>query len=812
MTVHDDLCYAFRMIRKSPGFCAAAVLTVALAIGACSSVFTVVNAVLLRKLPYNNADRLVLIWGTGGRTTNRDQISFTDLQDWRRDSRSFEEMANYHTYVYTMTERDESERVRALQISDGYFRVMQTKPLLGRFFVEDDFKPGNQQVAVLSYDFWQQKFGGDASILGQTISLNLRPFAIIGVTPRDLPSLPNSVIFRPPSQLYTPVEAQYSAENRMDRYLRGIGLLKQGLPLSQAQAELDVLVAGLQKRFPKEDAGRGARLVTLKNDLVRNVRWTLIILQIAVLVVLLIACANIANLLLARSTTRQREIAIRSALGASRARLAQQVLSESVLLSLIGGTLGTLLAYWSIGFLTKLGANVLPELTSVTIDLSVLAFTAVVSVLTGLVFGAAPAFRFSPIDLANALKSGTRSTGPSPSQLRIRSVLVASEVTLSVVLLVSAGLLLKSFVLLQHVDPGFDAGHVAMTFVYPPRLQNAPIAQQQAFFTNLLSRVWVLHQIESAAITSGVPDSGDFDNVRMELRGRTFPVGQRPMVDRFVVSPGYFATLRIPLLKGRLFNDADDPAHPLVVIVNQRMADQLFPSQDSIGQQIQIPTPGDFTDEKEHYRMIVGVVGDVVQNGLASNKTMQVYVPYSQYDCERSNLLFRATGDPLQLSGTVRTVLHDIDPTLIAPEFVPMDKVVAGSIVEERFSTTLLTIFGMSGLILAALGIYSVISYLVAQRTSEFGIRAALGATPFNILTLVLRQGMLPVLIGSLAGIAACLLATRMIEHLLFRTGRLDPLTLAVVAAVFMGCALLACYIPARRATRVDPLQALRAE
>ena len=812
MTVHDDLRYGLRMMRKSPGFAAAAVLTVALAIGACSSIFSVVSAVLLRKLPYKNADRLILLWGTGGRTSKRDQISFTDLQDWRRDSHSFEEMANFHTYVYTLTDHDETRRIRALQISDGYFRVMQTTPFLGRFFAAEDFEPGKQQVVVLSYDLWRQKFGGDPAILGETITLNLRPFVIIGVTRPDLPSLPNSVIFRPPSEIYTPVESQYSAENRSDRYLRGIGLLKAGIPLSQAQAELDVLVAGLQKRFPNEDGGRGVRLVTLKDDLVRNVRLTLIVLQVAVLMVVLIACANIANLLLARSTTRQREIAIRAALGASRTRLIRQVLTESILLSMIGGAMGVLLARAATVFLTNLGSDVLPELRAVSIDVSVLIFTFLLSLLTGFVFGAAPALRSSPVYLAPALKAGARSIGSSVGQMRMRSVLVAGEVCLSTVLLLSAGLLLKSFVLLQHVDPGFDPNHVAMTFIYPPRLQNASIAQQQAFFKDLLTRVSAIRGIASAGISSGVPDSGDFDNVKMTPRGRIFAAGQRPMADRFVVSPGYFATLRIPLVKGRGFNEADDLAHPLVVLVNQLLAGRLFPGQDPLGQQIQIPNASEFTGQSEQYRTIVGVVGNVVQNGLASQNTMQVYVPYTQYDCERSNLLFRSTGDPLQLGASVRAELHDIDPTLIAPEFAAMDRVVAGSIVEQRFSTTLLTIFGVIGLVLAGIGIYGVISYFVAQRTSEFGIRAALGATPLNILTLVLRQGMRPVLIGSCLGIGMGLPATRIIEHLLFRTGRFDPMTLVAVVAVLIVSALLACSVPALRATRVDPLDALRAE
>jgi putative ABC transport system permease protein len=788
------------------------VLTLALGIGPCTAIFSVVNAVLLRQLPYKNADRLVLLWGTGGRAVNRDQISFTDLQDWRRGSQSFEEMANFHSYVYTMTERSETQRVRALQVSDGYFRVMQATPLLGRFFMPKDSEPGGQPVVILSYTFWQQKFDGDPVVVGKTLTLNLHPFVIIGVARQELPSLPNSVIFRPPSQIYTPVVEEYSAQHRTDRYLRGIGLLKPGVSLSQAQAELNVLVAGMQKRFPNEDGGRGVRLVTVRDDLVRNVRWTIIILQLAVLMVVLIACANVANLLLARSTARQREVAVRSVLGASRARLARQALTESLLLALIGGSLGVLLAHWSVGFLTRLGTDVLPELSGVSIDRPALLFTALLSLLTGVVFGAAPALHFSPIDLAGALKSGMRSTGSSSTQMTMRSLLVAVEVGLSVVLLVSAGLLLKSFVLLQRVNPGFDPRHAAMTFIYPPRLQDAPIAQQQLFFKDLLTQISALPGVESAGISSGVPDSGDFDNVRMKIRGRVFAPSQRPMADRFIVSPGYFLTLRIPLLSGRLFNDADDSVHPLVVIVNQLLADQLFPGQNALGQQIQIPTTSNFTGEAEPYWTIVGVVGDVVQNGLASHKTMQVYAPYSQYECQTSNLLFRTSGDPLQLAFAVRAQLRQLDSALIAPEFAPMEQVVAGSIVEQRFSTTLLMIFGMGGLLLASMGIYGVISYLVAQRTSEFGTRLALGATAPDILILVVRQGMRPVLLGAVFGLAACFPATHIIEHFLFKTRRLDALTFVATGVVLIGSALLACYWPARRAMRVDPMVALRYE
>ena len=807
-----DLRFGVRQLARNRSFTMAALATLALAIGSCSSIFSVVHAVLLRKLPYKNADRLILIWGTGGRTSNRDQISFTDLQDWRRNSHSFEEMANFHSYVYALTDPGATERIRALQVSDGYFRVMQSAPLVGRYFIPEDFLPGKQQVTVLSYEFWREKFGGDPAIVGKTISLNLHPFVIIGVAPRDLASLPDSVIFRPPSQLYTPVIAEYSADNRSDRFLRGIALLKPGIPLWQAQAELNVLVDAMQKQYPNEDGGRGVHLVTLKGDLVRNIRSTVIVLQVAVFLVLLIACANVANLLLARSTARQREMAIREALGASRARIVRQVLTESALLAFCSGALGIALAYGTVRFLVQLGSHVLPELSGVAINAQVLIFTSGLCVVTALVFGTAPALHISAIDVAGALKAGVRSVGLTPSQAWTRLLLVATEVAISVVLLISAGLLMKSFVLLQRVDPGFDAHHVAMTYVYPPRLRDASIAQQQAYFQRILSRISALPGIEDAAITSGVPDSGDFDSIRMDIQGRVFSPGQRPITDRFVISPSYFSTLRIGLLRGRLFDSSDDLQHPRVVIVNRLLADRLFPGENPIGRKVRIPTPGNFASETEPWWTIVGVVGDVVQNGLASSTTMQVYVPYTQYDCATSNLLFRTGGDPVRLAGEVRASLRDIDPMLTAQDFEAMEDVLAGSIAEQRFSTTLLTIFGVSGLLLAAIGIYSVVSFVVAQRTSEIGTRIALGSTPNQVVGLVVRDGIRPVLIGALAGVAACIPATRLLEHQLFKTERLDPLTFVVVFAVLLGASLLACYIPAYRASRIDPVQALRME
>ena len=808
----SDSRYGVRQLATVPTFTLTAVLTLALAIGACSSIFSVVNAVLIRRLPYKHPDRLALVWGTHGSSSNREPVSHSDLQDWRTGSRSFEELAAFRASVYTLTDADHSERVRDLQVGDGYFRVMDSNPFLGRFFAPSDHAPGAERVAVLSYAFWQQEFSGDPAALGRMILLNLQPYLIVGVAPSDLASLPNSVIFRPPSQLYTPIVEQYGEADRAQRSRRAIGRLKDDVAASQAQADLDVLAAAMRERHPEEDEGRGVRVVSIKDDLVRNVRSSLLLMQAAVLLVLLIACGNVANLLLGRSSVRHREFTIRLAIGAAPVRLVRQVLTESALVAALGGAAGVLLASWSVRVLTRLGTSVLPQLADVSIDMPVLLFTAAVCVACGLVFGAAPALEVSRVDLVTALGSGGRGLAASRRQSWTRSLLVGSEVALSVVLLIAAGLLLKSFAQLQRVDLGFDPDHVGMTFVYPPRLQQASIEQQQRFFTDVLTRVSAIRGIETAGITSSVPDSGDFDSVGVAPRGRVFAPGLRPTVDRLVVSAGYFRTLAIPLLQGRLLNEADDFAHPLVIVVNQQLAADLFPGRDPIGQQLQMPATNDSLDETAPFRTIVGVVGDVVQNGVASEKTSQVYVPYSQYACPTSNLLFRTSGEPLQLSASLRAALRDLDPSLIVPEFAAMPDVVAGSIADRRFSTTLMAMFGFSGLLLAAIGVYGVISYGIAQRVREFGTRIALGATPRQIATLVVWQGMRPVLVGAAIGVVVAIEGSRAVERLLYNTSALDAVTFATVIFVLCASALLACGIPAHRATRVDPVEALRAD
>lgn len=808
--------YAWRMLRRSPGFSAAAVAMLALAIGASTSIFSVVQAVLLRQVPFKHPDRLVLLWGTEPSSlSDRSQVSATDAADWARRSHSFEALALYQGRGVTLTGKGDTARFSGLSVSSGYFDVMEARPYLGRFFSPTEFHQGSDAVVVLAYDVWRQTFQADPGIIGRTIQLNYRSYTVVGVAPADLHSLPVALTQRlNPTGLYLPLAGPYDAPtdaNRTARHLRTIARLKPAVTLAQAQAELNVIQAAIVQEHPKEDTGNGVRVVTLRDDVVRNVRAALIILQFAVLAVVLIACANVANLLLARSTSRQREIAVRSAIGASRARLLRQMLVESLMLAALGGVLGLLLAAWGVGALAALGARVLPELNGVEISASVVAFTVVLSLVTGVVFGIAPALQASGARLIDALKSGARTTGPSRSHRRTRAVLIATEVGLSVLLLICAGLLLRSFMRLQEVNPGFDGANVLVADVTLPEVKYPDVPPQQRFFQDLLRHSGELPGVQAAAIVSTLPDSGDFDEVTMGIKGRTFRPGESPNPDRYVVSPSYFRLFRIPLLKGRILTDRDDGAHPRVVLVNQQLADALFPGTGAIGQQVQIPTPGKFAPGEVPYWTIVGIVGNTKQYGLDSAQTMQLYVPYLQYDIEGASLLLRSAGNPVGLASSAKGAVRLIDKDVYVSDPTTMDAV-GDSIASQRFSMALLAVFGLGALILAALGIYSVVSFVAAQRTSELGLRMALGAGPREVVRLVILQGMRPVAAGMATGIAASVVATRAIQPFLFQTGRADTAANLAALAILASSAWLACYLPARRTSRIDPLTALRAE
>ena len=813
----NDFRYAWRTLKRSPGFTTAAVAMLALAIGASTSIFSVVQAVLLRQVPFKNPDQLVLLWGTEESSlSDRAQVSATDAADWARRSQSFEGLALYQGRGLTLTGNGDTERFSGLKVSSAYFDVMEAQPSLGRFFRPAEFHQGSDAVVVLAYDVWRQTFQANPGIIGRTIQLNYRSYTIIGVAPADLHTLPVALTQRlNPTGMYLPMAGADDAPteaNRTSRHLRVIARLKPAVTLAQAQAELNVIQAGMVQGHPKEDTGDGVRVVTLRDDVIRNVRAALIILQFAVLLVVLIACANVANLLLARSTARQREIGVRSAIGASRSRLLRQMLVESLILAALGGLLGLLLAAWGVSALAALGARVLPELNGVAISGPVVAFTIVLALVTGVAFGLAPAMQASGAALIDALKAGARTTGPSRSHRRTRALLIASEVGLSVLLLICAGLLLRSFMRLQQVNPGFDSKNVLVAEVTLPDIKYPDIPPQQRFFRDLLRQTAGIPGVRAAAIVSTLPDSGDFDMVTMGIKGRTFRPGESPNPDRYIVSPGYFQLLRIPLLKGRIFSESDDGAHPRVVLVNQQLADTLFPGADAIGQQLQIPTPGKFAPGEVPYWTIVGIVGNTKQYGLDTTQTMQLYVPYLQYDIEGAALVLRAADNPLGLASSAKDAVRAIDKDVYVADPATMDAVLGDSIASQRFSVALLALFGLGALVLAALGIYSVVSFIAAQRTSELGLRMALGATPRAVVRLVIGQGMRPVAAGLAAGVAASVVATRAVQPFLFQTGRAD--TAANLAAlVILACsALLACYLPARRTSRIDPLTALRTE
>src|SRR5215831_8884139 len=802
-TLWQDIRYSARMLRKRPGFALIAITMLALGIGATSSIFSVVNAVLLKALPYKDPKHLVLLWGTDP-TGNRSQVSFTNLEDWRRQAKSFTEVVAYNGAGNPiLAGGDEPERVAAMQVSDGYFALMETPPLLGRVLLPEDQQPGKDQVVVLSYGLWQRRFGQDPKIIGQTISLDSRAYTVVGVMPPEFHSLPASLVRQ--SDLYLPLAGEYNDAQRSWTWMRGIARLKPQATLEQAQAELDVIARTQAIEHPNTNSGRGVRVVKLQMDLVRDLRAALLILQGAVLLVVLIACVNLANLLLARLTARHQEIAIRAALGAGRFRLIRQMITESVLLSLAGGACGLLVAVWGIKALEKIGAKVLPQLSGIQLDLRVLAFTAGLSLLTGMIFGLAPALLASAGKLNDSLKKGGRSSGAPSNRRGLRQVLVVSEIALSMVLLVCAGLLIRSFINLRSVNPGFDP-HQALTMNIAPPAEKYPRGQKQVvFFRDLVSRVQRLPRVDYVAVVRVLPESGNFDHTMVEVEGRTYGPGEQPTPDVYRVSPDYFRALSIPLLKGRFFSEQDDENHPPVALINETMARKLWPGEEPIGKRMG-RGPGNTV------RTVIGVVGDVYQYGLDSEKTMQLYVPHAENAGGNMTLVVRSSIDPLRLLPAIRLEVRAVDKDQPVYAVATMEQILADSMARQRFSMTLLAVFAAGALLLAAIGIYGVLAYAVMQRRHEFGIRLALGAQPRDVLRLVLRDGLVLVVIGMATGLAGAFAATRAMTSLLFGVVAADPLTLSGVALVLSGVALFACYVPARRATKVNPLVALRYE
>jgi putative ABC transport system permease protein len=802
----QDLRYAIRQLRKSPGFTVVAVVTLALGIGANTAIFSVANGVLIRDLPFQDPQRLALLWSVG-RDDNRDQLSFTDVDDYRSQNHVFENVVAFGNWSATFTGADTPARIPGMQVSDGYLSLMRVKPLLGRDFLPEEQIEGKDQVILLTYGLWQDRFAGDPQIVGKQLSVNGKPYTVVGVTPKDLPMLPVTLVDGP-AQFYRPAAEKHDDRERLSRHLRAIARLKPGVSVEQAQADLEVIHRGLAKQFPNEYSTTGVRVVKLRDDIASGLRPALLVLLGAIGFLLLIACANVSNLLLARALARQKEIAIRSALGANRARLVRQVLTESVLLALCGGAAGILLAFWGTNVILAIGRKAIPQLAAVSLDGRELAFTASLSLATGLLFGLFPALRVSAITLSDSLKEGARNI--SASHDTFRKALAASEIALSLVLLAGAGLLVRSFSKLYGIDPGFRSDHLlTMDIGLPSAKYPEGTDKPLAFYRDLLGRISALPGVERAGAVNVLPLGANFDTAGTEPEGFVHGPGEMPYPERYIVTPGYLAAVGIRLVRGRLLTEADHENAPLVVLISNTAAERWWPHQDPIGRRVKVPG---FDYQPQPWRTVVGVVQDVKQAGLDAPPTMQIYLPHAQYRNGYLTLVVRTKSDPLALAAEVRRQVTEADPEQAVSNIASMDQVLFDSIASRRFSATLLGTLAGLGLLLASVGVYAVISYGVSQRTREIGIRMALGAARGDVLSLVVGEGMKLLLLGVGAGAISSLLLTPVLSGLLFGVSPRDPVAFAASAVFLAAVALLACYVPARRASRIDPMVALRYE
>ena len=804
-----DLRYALRMIVKSPGFTAAAVLSLALGSGATTAVFSVVNAVLLKALPYQQPDRLVLVWGEDKtQNVHRGQVSATDVADYRARNHVFEEISTYTDFRPVLTGAGDPERIFGAQVGDGFFDVMHSKPMLGRVFTAEEQVDGKDYVAVVSYALWQKRFAGDPNIVGKTITLSARPYTVIGVMPAEFHSLPRGLL-PAPAELYRPIAEPPDEKERAGRHLRAIARLKPGVTLEQAQAEMDLIARQLQAEHPGTDANTTAHLVSLRGDLVSPVQPALVMLFAAVAFLLLIACANVGNLLLARSIARYREVAVRAALGASRARLVRQFLTESILLSLAGGTLGLFGAIWSTSLIQTFGSRVIPMLSAVEMDTRVLGFTFVISMLTGIVFGSAPALRASRVDLNQTLNDGGRTPSAGTSRSPLRSTLVVMEVALTMVMLIAAGLLIRTVLRLNSVNPGFNPERVLSMNVWLPRAKYPKAEDWNAFYERMLRRVEALPGVEAAGLTSVLPVSENFDRRTIEVEGKPRPPSELTEVDNYIITPDYVRAMSIPVLRGRALTPQDIAEAPLVVMISESMARKYWPNEDPVGKRTRFYFSA--PEAERPWRTVVGIVPDVKQYGLDTAGTPALYVPQLQMPQSTLTLVVRTRTEPSSMIEVVRREILAIDPEQAVFNVATMDRVVSESISLRRISMFVLAGFGALALLLSAIGIYGVLAQAVVQRTHEIGVRMALGAQVRDILRLIIGHGMILAGLGILAGLAGALGLTRLMASLLFGVGATDPSTFLAIPLLLGAVAFFACYLPARRASKFNPVIALNA-
>jgi putative ABC transport system permease protein len=793
----QDFRFAFRTFISQPVFSLVAILTISLGIGGATAMFSVVHAVLLRPLDFEEPDRLMRI---------RNRNSHPDMTDWIEQNQTVEAFGGYGWSQFDLTGNAEPERIIGSVVTGHLFRMLRTEAALGRTILAEDDRPGAEPVVVLSDGFWRRRLGADPNVLGKTISLSGSPYAVVGVMPRG---------FRLPeidAELWVPCWVAFpeSTGARGVHNLIAIGRLKDGVTREQAQADMDAIADRLETLHPDENTDRRFILVPWREYIVQDTRTALLILFGAVSFVLLIACANVANLLLARAANRRREIAIRTALGARQLRLFRQLLTESVLLSVIGGAVGLALAQILTRVLVIVGPEDIPRLNEVAVDGRVLAFAFAVSVLTGIVFGLAPGVHVTKLGLGDSLKEGGRIQAGSIPQ-RFRSGLIAGQFALAVVLLIGAGLLFRSFMSLQSVDPGFYTEKLLTMEFNLPVDPYREIPRRTVFFQRVLEQVQSLPGTEAVALTTDLPfGTGSIDH-NLAFEGRPVEPGTEPEIGYRGISPNYFEVMNIPLLEGRGFTNQDREGTLPVAIINRQMARQYYPDRSPLGQRIRWARR-----ETIRWITIVGVVEDVRSAGLDADDAHAVYAPFMQeqswWRTWMSVVVRTSTSDPMTLASAIKSEIADIDPNLPVANMLPMTQLIADSSKDRRFHLLLLTSFAAIALALAAVGIYGVLSYAVAQRNNEFGIRMAMGAKTGDILGMVIRQGMLLTAVGLVIGIALAFAVTRVMVSLLFEVSPTDPITFAGVALILSLVALAASFFPARHATRVDPLEALRYE
>ena len=803
----QDLRYGMRMLIKHPGFTAVAVLTLALGIGANTAIFSVVNGVLLRPLPYTDPDKLVMIWNRyGASEMSQAHVSVPDFIDRRDQSRTLEQIAAIDERSFNLIGGDEPERIEGARVSASLFPLLGVSAAQGRVFLAEEDQPGRHQVVILSNGLWKRRFGGTTGLLGQEIDLNGAAYTVVGIMPAGF-AFPT-----PQTELWAPIAftpEHKSDDERGNEYLSTIGRIKPRVSVAEVRAEMEALAALVPERVPRRrdyllKNGWGASVVTLQEQLVGDFELALLILLGAVGFVLLIACANVANLLLARTSAREKEIAIRAALGATRWRLVRQLMAESLLLAFLGGLAGLLSAWWMISILPEMVPGDLPRLSEVSLDAKVLGFTLLLAVLTGMAFGLAPALQSSFAGLQKSLKEGERrSLGISRS--RVRALLVISEIALALVLLVGAGLMIKSLGRLLETKPGFETENRLTVGVALPRSKYGEENQIISFYKDLLQRVEALPGVRTAGANGSLPIAENNWTATIAIENyQPAPGEPTPGCEYRPITPGYIRAMGIPLLKGRDFDHRDSDSSQLVVLVDEKLAARYWPGQDPLGKRIGF--------SPRRWREVVGVVGHVKNIALDTEGKEQMYIPHTQMPVGTMFLTVHTEGDSLNLIGAVRSQVMALDPDLPVYSVRTMDQILSRSVAQPRFNSLGLGVFAAIALLLAMIGVYGVISYSVAQRTHEIGVRMALGARASDVLKLVLRNGLIMTFTGIAAGVLASLALTRLMSSLLFGVSATDPVTFACVSLILAAVAMLACYVPARRATKVDPMEALRYE